>query len=438
MARVGQPQEFAEALRRCYAQRLPAGQLFRQLQSHTSTAQVLSEQPDCLVYLLEWVLLCASRQGASDIHFSPDRLMLHIRFRVDGVMRCFDRVSNAVQSGLLVRIKILAGMDIAESRHPQDGQFTQLIDARDIDFRVSCFPTVAGQNTVIRLLDPQRRLDSLAGLNLPTTLHDNLAALVQRPDGLLVICGPTGSGKSTTLHALLNERDAQHLNIMTLEDPVEQMMPGIRQTSIDAAHGLDYAKGVRGLLRQDPDVLLIGEIRDADSCAMALRAVMSGHQVLTTVHATSALAGLSRLRELGALPSLLASNLVAIASQRLVRKCCTACAFEPVDAEEQVPVGGDKHLLDSDDDEQVATHCPHCNGSGYQGRQVIMELLIITPALATLIAQDASTQALATGALRDGFLPLWEQGQQLINQGVSRTDELERVLGRRHKSLLPH
>jgi general secretion pathway protein E/type IV pilus assembly protein PilB len=423
------------ALDRCYASADFSAQLISVCQSRSPALRVINEQPDFLVRLLDWILLCASRQRASDIHLSPESLCLHIRFRIDGVLRSFATLSSAVHSGLQVRMKILASMDIAESRCPQDGQFSRLIDAHDIDFRVSCFPTVAGQNTVLRLLHQQCRLDTLAGLQLPAATHADLASLVKRPDGLLVICGPTGSGKSTTLHALLNERDTASLNIMTLEDPVEQVLPGVRQSTIDAAHGLNYSQGVRALLRQDPDVLLIGEIRDTHSCAMALRAVMSGHQVLTTVHASSALAGLSRLRELGAMPAMLASNLVAIASQRLMRKRCDGCCDAVREARRKTAEDMRRNACA---EAFGQTGCSQCHGTGYRGRQVIMELLVITPAVAAQVAADASHQSLLACALRENFVPLHDQGKRLVDQGISSSEELERVLGSRIDTVSPH
>lgn len=397
--------EIRQALDRCYSPDASGRQLLSGCQVQVTTLKAMQEQSDVIVRLLDCILLSASREGASDIHLSPQKQALNIRFRIDGVLRSFAVLDKSVHGGLLVRIKILASMDIAETRCPQDGQFGRLIDADDIDFRVSCFPTVSGQNTVLRLLDKKYKLDTLRQLNLPADSYYCLRALVQRPDGLLLVCGPTGSGKSTTLHALLGVRNAVSLNIMTLEDPVERSIDAIRQSSIDASNAMDFSQGVRALLRQDPDVLLIGEIRDTPSCAMALRAVMSGHQVLTTVHARSVLAGLSRLRELGSLPSVLANNLVGIASQRLVRKTCLVCQ-------------GRKQT------------CPPCLSTGYQGRQLVLELLVVTPALAQLIAAEATHQELLECALQEGFVPLREQGLKLVAQGVTTMDELDRVFGR--------
>lgn len=402
---AAEPSSISGALDKCYAGSGSINKLIHLCAQAATANRLLQEQPNAIVRLLEYLLLSARRQRASDIHLSPSEQSLLVRFRVDGVLRHFLSVSKALHSGLLVRIKILASVDIAETRRPQDGQFNLFMDADVVDFRVSCFPTLNGQNVVLRLLEQQRRIDTLSGLQLAPDLHEKLSELVQRPDGLLVVCGPTGSGKSNTLHALINERDAVSLNIMTLEDPVERGMDGIQQSSIDAEHAMDFAQGVRGLLRQDPDVLLIGEVRDTPSCAMALRAVMSGHQLLTTVHAASALAGLARLRELGAMPGQLAENLMAIASQRLLRKVCSVC-------------------------QKGEEHCHACLGSGYHGRQLVMELLVVTPPIAALIAADVSSSVLLECAQQHGFKTLRQQAEQLVRQGITSDREVERVLGR--------
>lgn len=396
------------AINKCYASGGSAEELNCLFAESASAVKLMQEQPDAIVRLFESLLLQASRLGASDIHLSPSRQSLSIRLRIDGVMQHYLTLSMAIFAGLLVRIKVLASMDIAETRRPQDGQFSQYIEEGAVDFRVSCFPTTDGQNIVIRLLREYCNHDTLERLALPRPVHDALSELTQRPDGLLVVCGPTGSGKSSTLHALLNERDASVLNIMALEDPVERHLEGIRQSSIDAEHAMDYAQGVRGLLRQDPDILLIGEIRDNPSCAMALRAVMSGHQVLTTVHASSALAGLARLRELGALNGQLADNLVAIASQRLLRKRCPDCLG-------------------------ATNGCLSCQGCGYRGRQLVMELLLVTPQISALIATDASPGVLLECARKQGFRELRQQATELVKSSVTTTVEVDRVLGRQSR-----
>lgn len=407
-------QEIANALDRCYAAVLNDAQLFTVCSQEDSAARWLSQHPEGVIHLLERLLLLATRQGASDIHLSPEDDALDVRFRIDGVLHAPCRLCVSLHRALLVRIKVLAAIDIAETRQAQDGQFTQLIDARQMDFRVSCFPTRAGQNIVLRVLDQKRRHDTLDALGLPGPQCVQLRSLARRPEGLFVVCGPTGSGKSNTLHAMLGERDLQSINVMTLEDPVELIVPGVRQTSIDADHAMDYARGIRGLLRQDPDVLMIGEVRDSDSCAMAFRAALSGHPVLTSVHAGSAIAGLSRLRELGATPGQLAENLNGLAALRLLRKCCPDCAG-------QSSADADIVLRRVD--------CPLCRGTGYRGRQLLMELLVVTPAIAALIARQAGADELQEQSVRAGFRTLRQEAQSLVERGVTNRREVDRVLG---------
>lgn len=396
--------QIPEALEKVYRGSLDDTQLIEKCRSGAGIEWLEREQADYAIQLLDCIVRAACRSRASDIHLSPEQNDLLVRFRIDGVLNRHIRLHKRALSGLLVRIKILAALDIAESRHPQDGQFSQLIDARSVDFRVSTFLTQQGENTVLRILDEDNSRTSLYQLDLPRSIHHKIRREVHRPDGLLLVCGPTGSGKSTTLYALLGERDSEQLNIMTLEDPVERSVAGLRQCNIDASRGLDYAQGVRALLRQDPDVLLIGEIRDADSCAMALRAAMTGHQVLSTVHAQDTFAALDRLKELGASGPLLAANLAALASQRLLRKHCLSCE------------GG-------------AEQCAACRGTGYHGRQVIMELLPITPEMAALIRAGAARQDLEATAIQQGFTPLEQHARLLLDQGMTTASEIQRVLG---------
>lgn len=393
------------AISRCYRATESFQGMISVCTSADVTKGVLQKKSDFLIRLFELLLLEASEQKASDIHISPDGDAVYFRFRIDGVLKTFGQSHLSLLNSLLVRIKVMASLDIAETRQPQDGQFSQLIEGHFVDFRVSTFPTVQGENTVIRVLREQSMLNTLDSLALPPSVQRRLGELVSRPDGLILICGPTGSGKSTTMHALLNELDRDALNIMTLEDPVERSVFGIRQTNIDADRTLDYAQGVRALLRQDPDVLLIGEIRDQQSCSVSLRAVTTGHLLLTTVHASSVFGAITRLRELGAQGAVLGANLLAVASQRLVRKCCHGCSAG-------------------------SGMCVHCQGVGFKGRQVLLELLVITPQLAELIATDASLTEIKALAVASGFISLREHASLLIDSGVTTDDEVDRVLGR--------
>ena len=356
-----------------------------------------------VVRLVDAILRDAVTQRASDIHLSPEEHYFRIRYRIDGMLVSVRCLHRRYWAAIVVRLKVLSGMDIAESRLPQDGHISRRINGDLIDFRVSSFPVRTGENLVLRVLDKRRGIRRLAELELPAEQLTVLNDLIRKPQGMILVCGPTGSGKTTTLYALLREHD-DALNIMTLEDPIEYPMLRIRQTSVGAMHKLDYSSGVRALLRQDPDVLLIGEIRDSDSCAMAFRASMCGHQVLTTVHAPDAIGALIRLAELGAEQSALATAVSGIVAQRLLRRCCPHC------------------------DGQLQG-CAECNGSGYKGRVVLLETLQITPTLAQEIRQQADGHMLLQCALQEGMRPLRQNASAMVAQGLTNQREVIRVLG---------
>ena len=389
----------------CYRVDAVYGRMLSQASVHDWQALDTMAHPELAVQLVNALLRQAVRMQASDIHLSPEACTVRVRLRIDGVLLDHAVLDKQLLNSLLVRIKVMAEVDIAETRFPQDGQFTRLVDGQAIDFRVSTFPTVEGENTVVRLIDTAGRLDSLGALCLPAATAARLSSLVRKPDGLIVVCGPTGAGKSTTLFALIEQIDSNARSVMTLEDPVEHRVKGIRQTTIDASRQWGYSQGLRTLLRQDPDVLLIGEIRDAESCAMAFRAVSTGHQVLTTVHAGCAHTALHRLRELEATGGAMALGLTAIVAQRLLRKCCTACQ------------GG------------VET-CHVCHGTGYHGRQLIVEILEITAPIRSLLAQDAQIETLHDASVAEGFSGLREQALALFAMGQTTVEEVERVLGK--------
>jgi len=382
--------------------------MFGQLLSPAAVANWQSldatARPELSVQLVNALLVHSVRMRVSDIHLSPQVSSIRVRLRIDGVLLDYAELDKHLLNSILVRIKVMAQLDIAESRFPQDGQFTRLINGQLIDFRVSTFPTVDGENTVVRLIDSNGRLDSLRALRLPDAIAGSLSALVRKPDGLIIVCGPTGAGKSTTLFALLAEIDKNARSVMTLEDPVEHRIEGIRQTSIDNSRQWGYAQGLRALLRQDPDVLLIGEIRDAESCAMAFRAVSTGHQVLTTVHAGSAHSALHRLREFNATRGALALGLTAIVAQRLLRLRCEDCQVD------------------------VKT-CHTCHGTGYYGRQLIVEILEITEPIRSLLAQEAPVEQIHEASKAAGFKGLRDQANALLALGKTGVEEVERVLG---------
>lgn len=380
-----------------------------------------------VIRLLDAVLAEAVRQGASDIHFQPGAAGLALRYRVDGVLRLAHSLHRDYWPPLAVRVKVLAGLDIAESRAPQDGRFSQQVAGREIDFRVASLPTTQGENIVLRVLDRARGIVPLTGLGLDEASLQRLRLMVARPSGLMLVCGPTGSGKTTTLYSLLNHLNSPAVNIMTLEDPVEYPLADIRQTSLAEGLRLDFASGVRALLRQDPDILLIGEIRDEDTAAMALRAAMTGHQVFSTLHATAALGALPRLFEMGIEPALLAGNLSGLMAQRLVRKLRPEC-LEWVMANAL-----ERRLLGMAEGEQRKHPRPTASArqavhGGYAGRIALMELLRVDRALDELIARNAGPRELTLAARGAGFVGLAEVASERVLAGLTTLEEIARVV----------
>jgi general secretion pathway protein E/type IV pilus assembly protein PilB len=325
---------------------------------------------------------------------------------------------------MLVRLKILAGMNIAESRAPQDGRISLALAGREIDFRAAVHPTIHGENFVVRILDRKRGLVALDALGLDAGQLSTLKLMLARPEGLLLITGPTGSGKTTTLYSMLGYRNSEQVNIMTLEDPVEYTLPMVRQTSIAANAKLGFAEGVRSLMRQDPDIVLVGEIRDRDTAEMALRAAMTGHQVFSTLHSNSALRSVPRLLDLGIRAEVLAGNIIGIVAQRLVRRLCTQCrvAFEPDETEQRLLGIGPGATL------YRALGCDDCRHSGYKGRITLVEIVRWTSALDEQIAAGASLGELRRTAREQGFTELADDAVRRILAGITTLEEAGRVV----------
>ncbi len=380
-----------------------------------------------VVRLVNALFSDAVKRGASDIHFEPEAGFLRFRYRVDGVLRQVRSLHKNYWSAIVVRIKVMAGLDIAETRAPQDGRISLTLSGRQIDFRVSTLPTVHGENIVVRILDRQKGIVPLDELGLDPGLLHALRIMVARPEGLVLVTGPTGSGKTTTLYSLLQHLNTEHVNIMTLEDPVEYPTVSIRQTSVNDAVRLDFASGIRSILRQDPDIILVGEIRDEDSAAMAFRAAMTGHQVFSTLHTNSALGAIPRLFDLGIRADIMAGNIIGIMAQRLVRVLCPNCKVP------QAPDAIARRLLRAGESAELPTlyravGCAHCEGQGYKGRTALMELLKIDPEIDELMARQATTRELSAAALARGFRPLSEAGIQRVKDGTTSLDEVSRVV----------
>lgn len=357
---------------------------------------------------VDTLLSQALESGASDIHFHPTPHVVHVRFRIDGHLQTVHEFHKSSWAHIIIRLKVLSNLDIAESRRPQSGHFEQILHGQKVDFRVSTHPTIHGESLVIRLLARHKKLLSLEQLGFEDDTTARLKKLIQKPYGLILLCGPTGSGKTTTLYALCALMDAQSKNIMTLEDPVEYAFDHIRQTEIQSEI-LNFAEGVRSLLRQDPDILLLGEIRDEETAQMALRASMSGHLVLATIHANNVLSAPGRLQDLGLRPSLLAGQILAIMSQRLVRRYCLHCKGKG---------------------------CLDCHQQGYKGRLAISELLEITEPVDACLANTRPWDEWKQCAEAHGYVPLYHDGLLKVKKGLTSLTEVNTVCGREGESLL--
>jgi type II secretory ATPase GspE/PulE/Tfp pilus assembly ATPase PilB-like protein len=321
----------------------------------------------------------------------------------------------------------MSGMDIAETRAPQDGRIALSLSGRRVDFRVSTLPTVHGENIVLRVLDRQKGIVSLEDMNLNSDDMTTLKLMVARPEGIILVTGPTGSGKTMTLYSILHYLNKESVNIMTLEDPVEYPTTMIRQTSASETSRLDFASGIRSMMRQDPDIILVGEIRDEDTASMAFRAAMTGHQVFSTLHTNSALGIIPRLLDIGVKPDIIAGNIIGVVAQRLVRQLCQHCRTEkPLDDVERNLLG-----LKSTDRQQVIYHakgCDRCENQGYKGRISLLELLRFDPDIDELIARHGTARELMRMALSKGFKPLADAGARKVLDGTSSLDEISRVV----------
>ncbi len=375
-----------------------------------------------MVRLVDAILTDAVHRGASDLHFEPEQLFLRIRYRIDGKMVQIRSIHKDYWSAIAVRLKILAGMNIAESRKPQDGHVHSEILGRKIDFRVSTQPTISGENIVMRILDEKQSIVSLDKLGFSEDSVNLLKKLVKRPEGVIILTGPTGSGKTTTLYTVLNLVNSVDKNIMTLEDPVEYRIPMIRQSNIKADSGVDFATGIKAILRQDPDVILIGEMRDKETATTTIQAAMTGHQVYSSLHTNDALGAIPRLLNMGVPNYLMAGSLIGVVAQRLARKLCPHCKKEhPVEEFEKRLLGPKYENITS---LFKAVGCDKCGNGGYKGRIVINEILPFDRELDDMIMASASRKEMFTHAVSKGFKPMVEDGLQKVVSGVIDLKEL--------------
>ncbi len=382
-----------------------------------------TEYSQPLVRLVNAILSDAVKRDASDLHFEPEQGFLRLRYRIDGVLRQIRSLHKDYWSAIAVRLKVMAGMNIAETRTPQDGRISLKVGGHTIDFRVSAQPTTHGENIVLRVLDRSKGIVPLEKLSLHPDNLDLLKLLMSRPEGIILVTGPTGSGKTTTLYSMLNFRKSIEVNIMTLEDPVEYPMDMIRQTSINEVAKMDFASGIRSLMRQDPDIILVGEVRDEATAEMALRAAMTGHQVFTTLHTNSALGAIPRLTDIGVKPEIMAGNIIGIIGQRLLRTLCKHCKKpRPSDEFEQIVLGVDAPVTVYD-----PVGCDKCTG-GFKGRVSVMEVLKMDDELDDLVANRATSRELLTQALSNGFVTMADDGIRRVLLGETTIEEVSRVV----------
>ncbi len=391
---------------------------------HSVDAGASEEYSQPLVRLVDAILIDAVKRDVSDIHFEPESGFLRLRYRIDGVLVQIRSLHKDYWSAIAVRLKVMANLNIAETRTPQDGRISLHVGDRDVDFRVSVQPVTYGENIVLRVLDKTKGIVPLEKLDLSPQNFDLLKLIMSRPEGIILVTGPTGSGKTTTLYSMLNYRNSVEVNIMTLEDPVEYPMDMIRQTSISEVAKMDFASGIRSLMRQDPDIILVGEVRDEATAEMAFRAAMTGHQVFTTLHTNSALGAIPRLTDIGIKPDLLAGNIIGIIGQRLIRRLCSKCKVAKT-AEEY-----EKIIFNTDRSFQLfhPVGCEACGHSGYKGRISVMEVLKTNSAIDELIAMHAPLNEILHLAVEQGFKTMIDDGLRRVALGDTTIEELSRAV----------
>lgn len=428
--RLASSAEVLSAIEQFYGHELSIDGILQELETGTIDMASLIQESEGyshpVVRLIDALLADATLRGASDVHFEPETQFLRIRYRIDGVLRQVRVLHMRYWSAMVVRLKVMARMNIAETRAPQDGRISLTISGRPVDFRSAVQPTIHGENFVLRILDRKRGIVAITGLGLSEPQLNLLQLMLSRPEGILLVTGPTGSGKTTTLYSVLNHLNSEGVNIMTLEDPVEYPMPVIRQTSLSDAVKMDFAEGIRSMMRQDPDIILVGEVRDKDTAEMAFRAAMTGHQVFTTLHTNSAIRSIPRLVDLGIQPDVLAGNVIGIIAQRLIRTLCPACKTphtpSPIEVQLLKLAAGQSASI------YQPVGCPACEHQGYKGRMSIMELLKFDADLDELVTQRASLKTLSDHLRQRGFVSMAEDGLRRVREGFTTIEEIGRVV----------
>lgn len=428
--------DILSAIDRYYDYDLSIDGILKEIESGTTSGDdeqqaVLGDYKSPMVRLVDAILTDAVRVGASDLHFEPENFFLRLRYRIDGEMEQVKAFHKDYWNSIAVRIKIMSGMNIAESRKAQDGRINAQILGRNIDFRVSSQPTVDGENIVMRILDEKQSILDLDKLGYFPRTQNILKKCVQRPDGIVLITGPTGSGKTTTLYTVLSMINSIEKNIMTLENPVEYRIPLIRQTNIAPENGVDFADGIRTLMRQDPDVILVGEIRDGETAMAAVQAAMTGHQVYSSLHTNDAFSAIPRLMQIGVEPFLLSGSLICVIAQRLARRLCPHCRqkYPITDRERDIisKVMGEK-IASKVTELYKAVGCEKCRNKGYSGRLAVVEIIDVDKELDEMIVTRATKKEMMNYLNKNGFVTMQIDGIQKVIMGYTTMEELIRVV----------
>lgn len=378
------------------------------------------------VRLVNSILERAILEHASDIHIEPYEQEIRVRMRIDGEMHSLMTVPKALQASVVSRLKVMGGMDVTERRIPQDGRAGVRVKSRNVDLRMSTLPTIFGEKFVIRLLDKETQLLTRESIGLNGDDLNKYLELIHRPSGMVLIVGPTGSGKSSTMYNMIQELNTEKVNLVTLEDPVEYNIPGINQVQINEKTGMTFAGGLRSVLRQDPDIIAVGEIRDGETAQIAMRAAITGHLVLSTIHTNDAVSTVDRLMDIGVEPYLISSALNGVISQRLVRRICPACREEYMPSEEELDDMG----ISAENGRKFyhGKGCPSCLGTGYRGRVAVFEILMITRELRRAISGGTKREDLKGIAFREGnFVTLRENCRRLVLEGITTVEEARRI-----------
>jgi type IV pilus assembly protein PilB len=378
-----------------------------------------------VVQVVDRILTQAMRDRASDVHIEASEECVRVRFRIDGALKEILQLPVSIGPGLVSRIKIMANMNIVERRRPQDGQLTATIDGKEVDVRVATVATIMGENCVMRILDKTRSVFRLNDLGMPSGTHTAYSKLVRSPFGMVLCAGPTGSGKTTTLYATLSEVSNPTLNVMTIEDPVEYIFPSINQIQTNEQAGLNFATGLKSILRQDPDVILVGEIRDVETTRVAVQSALTGHFVISSMHATDSVSALHRFLDMGIESFLVASSVLAVVGQRLLRRICPSCK-SPYELTDEERIFYDGSGGPPKDAFYIGTGCNFCSDTGYKDRIGIYELLIMTPEIKRLIVGWATQEELRTLAVKQGMRTLSQEAISLVNQDVTTVAEVIR------------